>query len=140
MEFSADPFKASEVSQSCWSMCHNGVAIPPELLPSLLPIYRDDETRAAYEDVANFFYCMDACDEQYLVKRITFILPFVAGGINQRVSKLSTTFDLESDFGLFWAFLQVCALLEVSFAAFSCAPIVAAITKRFAVTTAKRLD
>ncbi len=100
MEFSADPFKASEVSQSCWSMCHNGVAIPPELLPSLLPIYRDDETRAAYEDVANFFYCMDACDEQYLVKRITFILPFVAGGIKQRVSKLST-FDLESEFGLF---------------------------------------
>ena len=45
-----------------------------------LPIYRDDETRADYESVANFFYCMDACDTRYMVKRMTLALPIVALG------------------------------------------------------------
>lgn len=78
--FSADPFNGAEISQSCWSMCHDGQTIPGELLPSLLPIYRDDATRAAYESVANFFYCMDACDTKYLIKRTTFLTPIIASG------------------------------------------------------------
>jgi len=81
MEFSADPFSSSEISHSCWKMCHNGEVISQELLPSLLPIYRDDETRADYESVANFFYCMDACDTRYMVKRMTLALPIVALGL-----------------------------------------------------------
>ena len=80
MEFSADPFSSNEISQSCWSMCRNEQVISHELLPSLLPIYRDDETRSDYELVANFFYCMDACDTRYMVKRMTLALPIVALG------------------------------------------------------------
>ena len=48
MEFSANAFSASEISQSCWSMCHNGPTIDPQLLPSVLPIYRDDPTRSLH--------------------------------------------------------------------------------------------
>ena len=40
MDFSASPFSSGEISQSCWSMCHNGEIISEELLPSHLPIYR----------------------------------------------------------------------------------------------------
>ena len=80
MEFSADPFSSNEISQSCWSMCRNEQVISHELLPSVLPIYRDDETRSDYELVAKFFYCMDACDTRYMVKRMTLALPIVALG------------------------------------------------------------
>ena len=81
MEFStADPFSASEISQSCWSMCHDGEAIPPELLPSSLPIYRDAATADEFQSVVKFFGCMDACDSFYWVRRVALVLPFSALG------------------------------------------------------------
>ena len=80
MELSADPFSGSQISQSCWAVCHDLETISAQLLPTSMPIYRDDETRKQFEDVVNFFGCMDNCEEQYFVKRVAVIAPLATVG------------------------------------------------------------
>ena len=90
MELSADPFSPSQISQSCWSVCHDVKTISAELLPASMPIYRDEATRSQFEEVVNFFGCMDNCENQYTIKRISFIAPVATFG------KLILTYHLAS--------------------------------------------
>ena len=80
MELNADPFSASQISQSCWAVCHDVETIAADLLPTSMPIYRDEETRAQFENVVNFFGCMSNCEERYIVKRVAVIVPIATVG------------------------------------------------------------
>jgi len=80
MELSADPFSASQISQSCWSVCHDLDTITAQLLPTSMPIYRDEATRKQFEDVVNFFGCMDICEKRYIVKRVAVLVPVATVG------------------------------------------------------------
>ena len=80
MELNADPFSASQISQSCWAVCHDVETIAADLLPTSMPIYRDEETRTQFENVVNFFGCMSNCEERYIVKRVAVIVPIATVG------------------------------------------------------------
>ena len=92
MELSADPFSASQISQSCWSVCHDLDTITAQLLPTSMPIYRDEATRKQFEDVVNFFGCMDICEKRYIVKRVAVLVPVATVG--KYISKSLKTFKL----------------------------------------------
>ncbi|TRY67643.1 hypothetical protein TCAL_10472 [Tigriopus californicus] len=70
-------FDYDAIRQSCWQTCDNDPgAFPMDL--GKVPVYRDQNTRAAFYNITTFFGCVENCEDTYVVKRVTIIAPAVA--------------------------------------------------------------
>ncbi len=73
-------FDLDAISESCWQGCDSDPGSHPIDL-STVPLYRDDDTREQFFEVAAFFGCVDICRSGYERKRILFVAPIAGAGV-----------------------------------------------------------
>ena len=69
------------ITRSCWKICDSDVGLKEyKVNRSTFPLYRDDNTRAAFHEVADFFGCVDICQSTNESERLTLLFPIGLGG------------------------------------------------------------
>ena len=86
MESKLGIFDTGAIREACWQTCDlDYSAFPTDL--SVVPLYRHEETRDEFYELAATFGCFDLCEDKYLKKRITLVVPIVAAGTAYRKIK-----------------------------------------------------